>query len=81
VSQLLLLGLLTLLTACKQTDCAKLERVAIAGAYKGGGALGEERLLRVRLTATSQQVVLTWTMMDGSRIRATYRVAKQRKEP
>jgi hypothetical protein len=76
-----LLGLLTLLTGCRQTDCDKLERAPIAGTYKGGGALGEERLLRVGLAASSQQVVLTWTMMDGSRIRATYRVAKQRNEP
>lgn len=77
----LLLGLLTLLAACKQTDCTKLERMAVAGTYKGGGSLGEERLLRVGLAASSQQVVLTWTMLDGSRIRATYRVAKQRREP
>jgi hypothetical protein len=75
------LGLLTLLTACKQTDCEQLERAPVAGTYKGGGSLGEDRLLRVGLTASSQQVELTWTMMDGSRIRATYRVAKQRKEP
>lgn len=78
--QLLLLGALCLLAACNKTDCTKLERVAIPGAYKGGGSLGEERLLRVGLDAKDDKVVLTWTMMDGSRIRASYRVARRRSE-
>ena len=77
----LLVGLVALVAACKQTDCEKLERVPVAGVYKGGGSLGDERLLRVALDASGKQVVVTWTMMDGSRIRASYRVAKQRKEP
>lgn len=78
--KLLWIAALALLAGCKQTDCAKLERVAIPGAYKGGGSLGDERLLRVGLDAKDEKVVLTWTMMDGSRIRASYRVARRRTE-
>jgi hypothetical protein len=66
---------------CKQSKCEDLEPVPVSGLYKGGGSLGEERLLRVGIDTTGKKVVLTYAMMDGSRIRATYRVAKKSKKP
>jgi hypothetical protein len=49
----------------------------IAGSYRAGGSLGKERLHRVSLDASEQEVVLTFTTPDGSRIRAKYRVSKK----
>ena len=63
--------------ACRKTRCEDLEAAPIAGKYRGGGSLGEERMLNVALEATSKQVVLTYTAMDGSHIRAKYRVVKR----
>ncbi|HEY6881702.1 MAG TPA: hypothetical protein VI299_26930 [Polyangiales bacterium] len=72
--------LIASLASCRQTRCEDLEAVPIAGVYKGGGSLGEERLLRVAIDATGKKVVLTYAMMDGSKIRATYRVSKKTKK-
>ncbi len=66
--------------ACRQTRCEDLEAVPVSGSYKGGGSLGEERLLRVALDTSGKKVVLTYAMMDGSRIRATYRIKKKSKQ-
>lgn len=77
---LMLALMLASLAACKRTRCEDLQAVPIAGVYKGGGSLGEQRLLRVRLEASGKKVVLTYAMMDGSQIRATYRVSKKTKK-
>ena len=74
-------ALLVLLVGCSKTPCEQLEAAPIAGTYKGGGTLGSERMLRVGLKAEAQHVVLTYTSMDGARIRAKYRVAKRLKKP
>jgi hypothetical protein len=52
----------------------------VAGSYHGGGSLGEERMLRVTLASSTKQVELSYTNMDGSQIKATYRVSKKRKK-
>jgi hypothetical protein len=75
----LLILMFALTPGCTETRCEELKRVTVNGVYQGGGSLGEERLLRVGVTASSDQVLLTWTMKDGSRIRASYRVAKKLK--
>jgi hypothetical protein len=68
-------------SGCKQTRCEDLEPVPVAGIYQGGGSLGDERMLRVGLDSSSgKKVILTWTNMDGSQIRATYRIAKKSKK-
>jgi hypothetical protein len=64
-----------------KTRCEDLVREPIAGKYRGGGALGEERMFDVSLEATAQQVALTYTSADGSRIRALYRITKKSKKP
>jgi len=65
--------------ACRQTRCEDLRAEPIEGAYRGGGSLGEERMRKVSFEATSQQVVLTYSAQDGSRIRALYRVLEKSK--
>lgn len=70
-------AVLMLVGGCWRTPCEELEAAPLAGTYKGGGTLGGERMLRVAVEATPKQVVLTYTAMDGSRIRAKYRVAKR----
>lgn len=65
------------LTGCRQTRCEDLIAEPVAGSYRAGGSLGKERLLRVSLDASEQEVVLTFTTLDGSRIRAKYRVSKK----
>ncbi len=76
--QLWLFALLALNTAaCRKTRCEDLQAAPIAGKYRGGGSLGEERLLNVALEATSKHVVLTYTAMDGSHIRAKYKVVER----
>jgi hypothetical protein len=72
---------LLLSAGCRRTRCEDLEAVPVAGVYKGGGSLGEERLLRVAVDTSGKKVVLTYAMMDGSRIRATYRVSKKSRQP
>lgn len=79
-SALVVTTLLALLGGCGRTPCEELEAAPISGTYKGGGTLGGERMLRVAIAANQKQVVLTYTAMDGSRIRATYRVAKRLKK-
>jgi hypothetical protein len=74
------LVVLALVCGCKRTRCEDLQAMPVAGLYKGGGSLGEERLLRVAVDATSSKVVLTYAMMDGAKIRATYRIAKKSKK-
>lgn len=81
MSRLVLLLLPALLPACRETRCEELRPAPMAGEYRGGGSLGDERLLRVGLKATDDRVLVTWTMKDGSRIRATYSVKKKLKKP
>lgn len=64
-------------SGCRRTPCEELVAAPIAGTYRGGGTLAEARLLKVALEASAQQVVLTYTTLDGSRIRAKYRVTKK----
>lgn len=77
---LVLLALLGATVGCKRTRCEDLEAVPVHGVYQGGGSLGEDRLLRVGIDTTGTKVVLTYAMMDGSQIRATYRVSKKSKQ-
>ncbi len=67
-------------SGCRATRCDEFVAEPNAGDYRGGGSLGEDRMLDVSLKATSKQVVLTYTSRDGSRIRAFYRVAKKSKK-
>lgn len=76
----LVAALLLSCAGCKRSRCEDIEAVPVAGVYKGGGSLGEERLLRVGVDTRGKKVVLTYAMMDGSRIRATYRVSKKSKQ-
>jgi hypothetical protein len=78
---LLALVLAALLSGCRKPRCEDLETAEVGGLYKGGGTLGDERLLRVSVNAAPKQVVLTYTAMDGSRIRAQYQVTKKKKLP
>ncbi|MDB4987849.1 MAG: hypothetical protein JWN04_3027 [Myxococcaceae bacterium] len=70
----------TSVAGCRATRCEDLQAEPNAGDYRGGGSLGEERLLDVSLKATSKQVVLTYTGRDGSRIHAIYRITKKSKK-
>lgn len=74
-------ALVALACGCRKPRCEDLEPAEVGGIYKGGGTLGEERLLRVSVNAAPKQVVLTYTAMDGSRIRALYRVTKKKRLP
>ena len=62
---------------CRRTRCEDLVAAPLAGKYRGGGSLGPDRLLNVALVASTKEVVLTYTALDGSRIRAKYRVTKR----
>jgi hypothetical protein len=64
---------------CGRTPCDELVPVPIVGSYRGSGTLGQEHLLKVSLEASEQQVVLSYTTRDGSRIRAQYRVLNKSK--
>ncbi|HEX5655651.1 MAG TPA: hypothetical protein VFX59_00580 [Polyangiales bacterium] len=75
-----LLVLVALSAGCKQSRCEDIQAAPVAGLYKGGGSLGEDRLLRVAVDTSGKKVVLTYAMMDGSRIRATYRIGKKSKQ-
>jgi len=66
-----------LAAGCGPTRCEDYTPVAIGGTYKGGGSLGGERLLNVSLEAGAKQVTLTYTDLDGARVKATYRVLKK----
>jgi hypothetical protein len=77
--KLWLIAALLLSAGCKKSRCEDIQAAPIAGVYKGGGSLGEDRLLRVAVDTRGEKVVLTYAMMDGSRIRATYRVSKKSK--
>ena len=68
------------LSGCRKTRCEDLAAVPVAGVYTGGGSLGQERMLRVSLLASGDQVALSYTTMDGSQIRAIYRVLKKGKK-
>jgi hypothetical protein len=74
-------GLFALLAAqgCRGPRCEDLTPEPLAGSYRGGGSLGPERLLDVTVEATEQRVQLTYTTLDGSKLRATYRVSKKSK--
>ena len=52
-----------------------------AGSYRGGGSLGDERLLDLSLEANLKEVVLSYTSRDGSKIRAKYKVTKKTRRP
>lgn len=79
---LLLVAPLALLFACKKTSrCEDLLPEPNAGSYRGGGALGDERLLDVSMEANLNEVVLSYTSRDGSKIRAKYRVLKKTRKP
>lgn len=69
-----------LLGGCRKSRCEDLTPVPMAGVYTGGGSLGKERMLRVSLLASGNQVALSYTTMDGSQIRAIYRVLKKGKK-
>lgn len=73
------LGALAL--GCRRPRCEDLEPAPIGGRYQGGGTLGDERLLRVVLEASTKQVSFSYTTMDGARVRAKYTISKKRKEP
>jgi hypothetical protein len=71
-----------LASACKKTSrCEDLLPEPNAGSYRGGGSLGEERLLDVSLEADLKEVVLSYTTRDGSKIRAKYKVTKKTRKP
>jgi len=73
---------LALSVGCRaKTRCEDLSPQAIAGKYRGGGSLGDDRMFDVSVEATDKQVTLTYTGKDGSRIRAFYRVAKKSTKP
>ncbi|MDB4975858.1 MAG: hypothetical protein JWN48_4199 [Myxococcaceae bacterium] len=78
-SVLLLFALLSG-AGCGRTRCEDLVAEPNAGSYRGGGSLGEDRMLDVSLKATAKQVTLSYTARDGSRIKAFYRVAKKSKK-
>ena len=65
---------------CRATRCDEFVAEPNPGDYRGGGSLGEDRMLDVSLKASSKQVVLTYTSRDGSRIRAFYRISKKSKK-
>jgi hypothetical protein len=75
----MLTATLALLPSCRQTRCEDLVAEPIVGSYRGGGSLGEQRLLKVSLDASEKEVVLSYTTRDGSRIHAKYRVLKKTK--
>lgn len=75
----LLLSALPCLLGCPQTRCEELTAVPMEGRYRGGGSLGEERLLKVAIEAAEDEVVLDYTALDGSQIRARYRITKKSK--
>lgn len=75
----LLLAALSCLLGCPQTRCEELTAVPMEGSYRGGGSLGEQRLLKVAIEAAENEVVLSYTAMDGSQIRARYRITKKSK--
>ena len=75
--QILALSAAGCLTGCRQTRCEDLIAEPIAGSYRAGGSLGKERLLKVSLEASEQELVLNFTTSDGSRIRAKYRISKK----
>lgn len=72
-------ALLVLCAGCRATRCEDLVPEPIAGKYLGGGSLGEERLLRVSLEASPDQIVLNFSRGDGTRIRAKYRIKSKGK--
>lgn len=71
---------LSALGGCRETRCEDLEPVPVAGTYRGGGSLGDERLLKVTLTAAGDDVELRYTTRDGATIRAKYKVTKKYKK-
>jgi hypothetical protein len=75
-----LIAALLLSAGCKRSRCEDIQAAPVAGIYKGGGSLGDERLVRLAVDTSGKKVVLTYAMMDGSRIRATYRVSKKSKQ-
>jgi hypothetical protein len=77
----LLVALAALTVGCRMPRCEDLQPAPIEGKYRGGGTLGEERLLRVVVEASAKQVSFSYTTMDGSRVRAKYTITKKRKEP
>jgi hypothetical protein len=78
----LLVAPLALAAACKKTSrCEDLLPEPNAGSYRGGGSLGEDRLLDVSLEANLKEVVLSYTSRDGSKIRAKYKVTKKTRKP
>ncbi|MEY4508962.1 MAG: hypothetical protein RLZZ450_1084 [Pseudomonadota bacterium] len=78
----LLVAPLALATGCKKTSrCEDLLPEPNAGSYRGGGSLGEDRLLDVSLEANLKEVVLSYTSRDGSKIRAKYKVTKKTRKP
>lgn len=82
MTRLIFLVLLSIATTgCRRTNCDELEPVAIEGSYRGGGELGEDAIGAVQLETMKNQVRLTYTARDGSRIRATYRVTKKQRLP
>jgi hypothetical protein len=67
---------------CKPTTrCEDLLPEPNSGNYRGGGTLGEDRLLDVSVAANLKEVVLSYTTRDGSKIRATYKVTKKTRKP
>ena len=67
---------------CKKTSrCEDLLPEPNTGSYRGGGSLGDERLLDVSLEANLDEVVLSYTSRDGSKIRAKYKILKKTKKP
>jgi len=73
---------LLLASSCKPTTrCEDLLPEPNAGSYRGGGTLGDERILDLSVTANLKEVVLSYTTRDGSRIRATYKVTKKTRRP
>lgn len=71
-----LLALMALGMGCR-TKCEDLVAESLPGSYRGGGSLGDERLLNVAVDADAKQVALTFTTKDGARVRALYRVDKK----
>jgi len=74
---LLIVLALSAISGCRQTRCDEYVPEPNAGDYRGGGSLGEERMLDVSLKASTKEVVLSYRAKDGSQIRAFYRVAKK----
>lgn len=73
------LGLVLTLTGCAETRCEELTPEPLVGFYRAGLTLGEKRMHRASIDVLEKEVHLNFTMPDGSRIRAKYRVTKKRK--